>query len=137
MAVARHPLARVAPPAPAIISASRAQPACAAGNLGEALASWSASRRRAGGRVNLSSRFLRAREASCARAVGATDDDASPVRRGPSILIAPAAARMRVRRIHTLALSLDGVLRYVPIAALHDGMRYLVEELSGRHGCCG
>jgi CHAT domain-containing protein len=44
------------------------------------------------------------------------------------ILIAPAAAELRAGGIRTLALSLDGVLRYLPLAALHDGTRYLLED---------
>ena len=33
-----------------------------------------------------------------------------------------------IRGAPLLVLSLDGVLRYAPIAALHDGKRYLVER---------
>jgi CHAT domain-containing protein/tetratricopeptide (TPR) repeat protein len=46
------------------------------------------------------------------------------------ILISPIAHELRSARIHTLALSLDGILRYLPIAALHDGSRYLIEEFA-------
>jgi CHAT domain-containing protein len=43
------------------------------------------------------------------------------------ILIAPVAADLQHAGAKELALSLDGTLRYVPFAALHDGKRYLVE----------
>jgi CHAT domain-containing protein/tetratricopeptide (TPR) repeat protein len=46
------------------------------------------------------------------------------------ILIAPVADDFRAANIGTLALSLDGVLRYLPMAALHDGERYLVERFA-------
>lgn len=44
------------------------------------------------------------------------------------ILIAPLAADLTGTRM--LAFSLDGVLRYVPMAALHDGEHYLVEKFA-------
>jgi len=46
------------------------------------------------------------------------------------MLIAPVAEELQSGRIHTLALSLDGVLRYLPIAALHDGQHYLIEQFA-------
>jgi CHAT domain-containing protein/tetratricopeptide (TPR) repeat protein len=46
------------------------------------------------------------------------------------ILIAPVAEELQSRNVHTLALSLDGALRYLPIAALHDGRRYLIEQFA-------
>jgi CHAT domain-containing protein/tetratricopeptide (TPR) repeat protein len=46
------------------------------------------------------------------------------------LLIAPVLPELDARGITTLALSLDGVLRYLPIAALHDGTRYLVERFA-------
>jgi CHAT domain-containing protein len=46
------------------------------------------------------------------------------------MLIEPLAEELQSGRIHTLALSLDGVLRYLPIAALHDGQRYLIERFA-------
>ncbi len=44
------------------------------------------------------------------------------------IIVAPLAKDLRAAKIETLMWSLDGVLRYVPIAALHDGKQYLVES---------
>jgi CHAT domain-containing protein/tetratricopeptide (TPR) repeat protein len=46
------------------------------------------------------------------------------------LLIAPVAVDLHARHIHTLALSLDGALRYLPVAALHDGERYLIEQFA-------
>jgi CHAT domain-containing protein/tetratricopeptide (TPR) repeat protein len=51
-------------------------------------------------------------------------------RRLHQILIAPVVADIRKLATRTLALSLDGVLRYVPVAALHDGARYLLEDFA-------
>ncbi len=44
------------------------------------------------------------------------------------ILIGPVARDLELAQAQTLMWTLDGVLRYVPIAALHDGKRYLVER---------
>ena len=44
------------------------------------------------------------------------------------ILRTEMAADLEQAKAKTLALSLDGTLRYVPFAALHDGKRYLVER---------
>jgi CHAT domain-containing protein len=43
-------------------------------------------------------------------------------------LIAPIARDLHQLQARTLILSLDGVLRYVPFAALYDGSRYLVQD---------
>lgn len=43
-------------------------------------------------------------------------------------LIAPLAADLDAAGIKTLMVSLDGALRYIPLAALHDGDRYLMER---------
>jgi CHAT domain-containing protein len=43
-------------------------------------------------------------------------------------LIAPIAPDLEAAGITTLMVSLDGTLRYVPLAALHDGERYLTER---------
>jgi CHAT domain-containing protein/tetratricopeptide (TPR) repeat protein len=43
-------------------------------------------------------------------------------------LIAPVAADLKQARAQTLMVSLDGALRYIPLSALHDGSRYLVED---------
>jgi CHAT domain-containing protein len=44
------------------------------------------------------------------------------------ILIAPMADDLRQAKAQTLMWSLDGALRYVPIAALYDGKQYLIEQ---------
>jgi CHAT domain-containing protein/Tfp pilus assembly protein PilF len=44
------------------------------------------------------------------------------------ILVAPVAKDLEQARAETLMWSLDGALRYVPLAALHDGERYMVER---------
>jgi CHAT domain-containing protein/tetratricopeptide (TPR) repeat protein len=46
------------------------------------------------------------------------------------MLIAPVAEDLRVAGINTLIVSLDGVLGYLPMAALHDGKSYLVERFA-------
>ena len=55
--------------------------------------------------------------------------DARPAARALyEALLAPIAADLRAAGARTLMLSLDGSLRYVPFAALHDGERYVVES---------
>ncbi len=44
------------------------------------------------------------------------------------ILLAPVADDLRAAKAQLLMWSLDGVLRYVPMAALHDSDKYLVES---------
>lgn len=44
------------------------------------------------------------------------------------ILIAPAQKDLDGANAHTLLWSLDGPLRYIPVAALYDGKQYLVER---------
>lgn len=44
------------------------------------------------------------------------------------LLIAPVAEDLKQARVQTLMVSLDGALRYLPLAALHDGEHYLVED---------
>ncbi|HWS53192.1 MAG TPA: CHAT domain-containing protein [Pyrinomonadaceae bacterium] len=44
------------------------------------------------------------------------------------VLVGPVARDLEQARAETLMWSLDGVLRYVPVAALHDGERYMVER---------
>ena len=44
------------------------------------------------------------------------------------VLLGPLAADLKRMKAQTLILSLDGVLRYVPFAALHDGERYLIQD---------
>ncbi|MBD3562137.1 CHAT domain-containing protein, partial [Planktothrix sp. FACHB-1355] len=45
-------------------------------------------------------------------------------------LIAPLEAELQSQGIETLAFSLDSGLRAIPIAALHDGKKFLVEKYS-------
>jgi CHAT domain-containing protein/tetratricopeptide (TPR) repeat protein len=44
------------------------------------------------------------------------------------ILVAPVASILQGAQIETIMWSLTGALRYIPIAALHDGEKYLVER---------
>ncbi len=44
------------------------------------------------------------------------------------ILLGPIAQDLRGAKAETLMWSLDGTLRYLPMAALHDGEKYLVER---------
>jgi len=44
------------------------------------------------------------------------------------IIIAPVAEDLKNAGAHTLMISLDGQLRYIPIAALHDGEKWLAEK---------
>jgi CHAT domain-containing protein/tetratricopeptide (TPR) repeat protein len=44
------------------------------------------------------------------------------------LLVGPVAADLHAVQARTLLWSLDGVLRYLPLAALHDGERYLIER---------
>lgn len=46
------------------------------------------------------------------------------------ILIAPAREYLEDVGVQTLMWSLDGALRYIPIAALYDGKKYLVERFN-------
>lgn len=55
--------------------------------------------------------------------------DPRPLGRGLyDVLLAPVEADMKREQADTILWSLDGVLRYIPVAALHDGQRYLVER---------
>ena len=44
------------------------------------------------------------------------------------LLVAPVAQDLEQARAKTVMLSLDGALRYLPFAALHDGQRYLMQR---------
>ena len=44
------------------------------------------------------------------------------------ILLGPVARDLAKAKAKTVMWSLDGVLRYVPVSALHDGKQYLVEQ---------
>lgn len=43
-------------------------------------------------------------------------------------IVGPVARELRDAKAQTLMWSLDGALRYIPLAALHDGKHYLVED---------
>jgi CHAT domain-containing protein len=45
-------------------------------------------------------------------------------------LIRPAAADLAASRAETLVFVLDGALRNIPMAALHDGQQYLIQQYS-------
>jgi filamentous hemagglutinin family protein len=45
-------------------------------------------------------------------------------------LIAPIAADLQARNIGNLAFIMDSGLRFIPLAALHDGQQFLVEQYS-------
>jgi CHAT domain-containing protein len=47
-----------------------------------------------------------------------------------AILIAPLAEMLEAAGAKTLIISLDGVLRYLPMGALHDGRRFLIERFA-------
>jgi CHAT domain-containing protein/Tfp pilus assembly protein PilF len=59
---------------------------------------------------------------------GPQHDPLSPAREMYSIIVGPAAQDLKELRATTLMWSLDGALRYLPVAALHDGEHYLVEN---------
>jgi CHAT domain-containing protein len=44
------------------------------------------------------------------------------------VLVGPVKVDLDQAQAHTLVWSLDGVLRYIPMAALYDGKQYLVEN---------
>lgn len=44
------------------------------------------------------------------------------------ILVAPVASVLQGAQVETIMWSLTGPLRYIPVAALHDGEKYLVER---------
>jgi CHAT domain-containing protein len=45
-------------------------------------------------------------------------------------LIKPAEADLQANQVQTLVFVLDGLLRNIPMAALHDGQQYLIEKYS-------
>lgn len=75
-------------------------------------------------------------EADLSRKVAAFDqalrdprsDPRPPAQELYNILIGPVKADLDQADADTLVWSLDGVLRYVPLAALYDGTHYLVEK---------
>jgi CHAT domain-containing protein len=46
------------------------------------------------------------------------------------LLIKPVVAELKSAGASTLSISLDGALRYVPLSALYDGKRFLVEDFN-------
>ncbi|HOQ42877.1 MAG TPA: CHAT domain-containing protein [Smithellaceae bacterium] len=46
------------------------------------------------------------------------------------IVIGPIIVELQKRKAKTLLWSLEGPMRYIPVAALHDGEKYLVESFS-------
>jgi CHAT domain-containing protein len=62
-------------------------------------------------------------------AVQDTDADPLPLARELyKIIVGPVAEDLKQVHAQTLMWSLDGLLRYLPIAALNDGQRYLIEQ---------
>ena len=55
-------------------------------------------------------------------------DPRAPAQELYRILVAPIEEDLKQANAHTLMWSLDGPLRYIPIAALHDGHQYLAER---------
>lgn len=47
-----------------------------------------------------------------------------------TIMVGPIAKDLKDTNAKTIMWSLDGTLRYIPVAALHDGRNYLAEEYS-------
>jgi len=63
--------------------------------------------------------------------VALVDPNADPRPLGKKLydaLIAPITHDLETAGVTTLMLSLDGELRYIPLAALHDGQNYLIER---------
>ncbi len=60
----------------------------------------------------------------------AASDPLRPNRQLYDLLIRPVAKDLAQSQVKTLVFILDGVLRGVPIAALHDGQQYLIEQYS-------
>jgi CHAT domain-containing protein len=44
------------------------------------------------------------------------------------LLIGPVVEDLKQAKSQTLMVSLDGAMRYIPLAALHDGKRYVIED---------
>ena len=63
-------------------------------------------------------------------ALQARGDVLTPARALHQVLIEPVLADIEQAGAKKIALSLDGTLRYVPFAALHDGRQYLVERFA-------
>jgi CHAT domain-containing protein len=92
-----------------------------------ALAAESILRDREGRAANLVVMLIAARAPS-AKHIAVTPHPRPLAQELYQILIAPIEQDLRGAQAQTLMWSLDGVLRYLPLAALHDGERYLVER---------
>jgi len=57
-----------------------------------------------------------------------TQDPLPPAQALYKVVVGPIADLLGKSGAHTVLWSLDGVLRYVPVAALHDGKQYMVEN---------
>ncbi|MBD1845758.1 CHAT domain-containing protein [Cyanobacteria bacterium FACHB-63] len=60
----------------------------------------------------------------------ATSEPLRPNQQLYDLLVRPVAKDLAQSQVKTLVFVLDGVLRGVPIAALHDGQQYLIEQYS-------
>lgn len=54
----------------------------------------------------------------------------APAQRLYDVLIRPAISDLRASEVETLVFVLDGPLKNIPMAALHDGQQYLIEEFA-------
>jgi tetratricopeptide (TPR) repeat protein len=60
-----------------------------------------------------------------------TDQERLPLfQKGYDLLVRPAESELAASSIKTLVFALDGLLKNLPMAALHDGQQYLVEKYS-------
>jgi len=60
-----------------------------------------------------------------------TDQERLPLfQKGYDLLVRPAESELAASSIKTLVFGLDGELKNLPMAALHDGQQYLVEKYS-------
>lgn len=57
-----------------------------------------------------------------------SDEQLQPFQRGYDWLIRPMETELAANNIETLVFVLDGALRNIPIASLHDGERYLIQN---------
>ena len=79
--------------------------------------------------VDVSEKELFSKAQALREALQRPNQDPTPAARVMyDLLIAPIAADLEALAPETLVFSLDGVLRYLPMAALYDGNRYLVER---------
>lgn len=85
-------------------------------------------RGRSAKRVNVTSAALDERIRAYRRVLqNARFDAVGPARELYELLVAPVAETLHDAKATTLMLALDGQLRYLPFAALHDGRAWLVE----------